>query len=231
VRIQGELRKLGIRLGASTIRRVLRGAGLGPAPRRIDPTWAEFLRAQATGMLATDFFTVESVRLRTFYVLFFIELKSRRVHLAGVTDRPNGSWTTQQARNLVVEDRCHDKRFIVHDRDSKFSSAFDAVLRSEGIRVLKTPIRSPRANAYAERFVGTVRRECLDWMIVWSRRHLEHVLRRYVDHYNSERPHRSLALQTPDPPRTTAKIVASAREIGRRRVLSGLIHEYYDRAA
>jgi hypothetical protein len=231
VRIQGELRKLGIHVGASTVRRILRRAGLGPAPRCIGPTWAEFLRAQASGMLATDFFTVESVRLRTFYVLFFIELKSRRVHLAGVTDRPNGLWSTQQARNLFVAERLGEARFVIRDHDAKFSGGFDAVLRAGGVHVIQTPIRAPKANAFAERFVGTVRRECLDWMIVWGRRHLEQVLRRYVDHYNAERPHRSLALERPDQPQTTTPVASSPDQIGRRSVLSGLIHEYYVRAA
>jgi transposase InsO family protein len=231
VRIQGELRKLGIHLGASTIRRILRRAGLGPAPRRIGPTWAEFLRAQASGMLATDLFTVESLRLRTFYVLFFIELSTRRVHLAGVTDRPSAAWMTQRARNLVIEDRLSTARWVVHDRDTKFSGGFDVVFATEGIEVIRTPIRAPKANAYAERFVGTVRRECLDWMIVWGRRHLERVLRHYVDHYNAERPHRSLALDTPNPSRTTASPGSSVGDIRRRSVLSGLVNEYYARAA
>jgi transposase InsO family protein len=160
-------------------------------------------------------------------VLFFIELRTRRVHLAGVTDRPNAPWMVQQARNLALEDRLSDTRFLVHDRDTKFSGGFDRVFCTEEIRIMRTPIRAPRANAYAERFVGTIRRECLNWMIVWGRRHLEHVLRRYIDHYNAERPHRSLALMTPDPREPVTPTDANDREVRRRSVLSGLINEYY----
>ena len=157
-------------------------------------------------MLACDFFTVETISLRRFYVLFFIELESRRVHLAGCTTNPTGAWVTQQARNLSFTGLFERMRFLIHDRDSKFSAAFDEVFRSEGIKVIHTPIRAPQANAYAERFVRTVRAECLDWLLIVGRRHLEHVLRTYIAHYNRERPHRGLALllartrQDADPP-------------------------------
>ena len=153
VRIQGELRKLGVLVGATTIRSVLRGSGLGPAPRRGGPSWAEFLRAQASGIVACDFFTVETVWLRTLYVLFFIEHGSRRVRLAGVTAHPDGVWMRQQARNLAVEERLENIRFLLHDRDAKFSGPFDEILRGEGVRVIKTPVRAPKANAVAERWV------------------------------------------------------------------------------
>src|SRR2546427_9693947 len=148
-------------------------------------------------MLACDFFTVETISLRHFYVLFFIEVGSRRVHLARCTTNPSGAWVTQQARNLSFTGLFDRTRFLIHDRDSKFSAAFDDVFRSEGIKVIKTPIRAPQANAYAERFVRTVRAECLDWLLILGRRHLDHVLRHYVTHYNAERPHRALALLTP----------------------------------
>ena len=151
IRIQGELRKLGIRVGATTIRSVLRRSGCGPAPRRGGPSWGEFLRAQAQGMLACDFFTVETAWLRTLYVLFFIEHGSRRVRLAGVTANPDGVWMRQQARNLAVEERLDGVRFLVHDRDRKFSGPFDEIMRGEGVRVVKTPVRAPQANAIAER--------------------------------------------------------------------------------
>jgi len=143
VRIQGELRKLGIRVGSTTIRTLLRRSGLGPAPRRLGPTWSQFLRAQAAGIIATDFFTVETVRLKTLYVLFWIELSTRRVHLAGVTAHPGSAWVTQQARNLAFElqDRAAPPRFLIRDRDSKFSGPFDEVFRTEGIRVIETPVR------------------------------------------------------------------------------------------
>jgi putative transposase len=225
VRIQGELRKLGIPVGATTIRSVLRRSGLGPAPRRGGPSWAEFLRAQAHGMVACDFFTVETVWLRTLYVLFFIEHGARRVRLAGVTANPDGVWMRQQARNLAIDERLEDVRFLLHDRDAKFSGPFDEILRDEGVRVIKTPVRAPRANAVAERWVRSVRNECLDHMLVFGRRHLEQILRDYLTHYNTERPHRSLALAAPAGKLEEARGSPPA-EICRRDVLGGLIHEY-----
>jgi putative transposase len=180
-------------------------------------------------MLACDFFTVETISLRRFYVLFFIELGSRRVHLAGCTTNPSGSWVTQQARNLSFTGLFERARFLIHDRDSKFSGAFDEVFRSEGINVVHTPIRAPRANAYAERFVRTVRAECLDWLLIIGRRHLEAVLRIYADHYNRERPHRGLALLSPDSANATPP--PSGGEIKRRDRLGGLIHEHHRAAA
>jgi len=225
VRIEGELRKLGVRVAASTIRSLLRGSGLGPAPRREGPSWAEFLRAQARGIVACDFFTVETVWLRTLYVLFFIEHGSRRVRLAGVTAHPDGVWMRQQARNLAIEEQLENVRFVIHDRAAKFSRPFDEILRQEGVRVIKTPVRSPRANAVAERWVRSVRRECLDHLLVLGRRHLEHALGEYLAHYNNERPHRALALAAPA--RKLQDVRGSpATEIHRRDVLGGLIHEY-----
>jgi putative transposase len=229
VRIQGELRKLGIRVGATTIRSILRRSGVGPAPRRDGPCWWEFLRAQAHGMLACDFFTVETAWLRTLYVLFFIEHGSRRVHLAGVSANPAGVWMRQQARNLAIEQRLHRTRFLLHDRDAKFSGPFDELVRSEGVRVIKTPVRAPQANAVAERWVRSVRNECLDHRLVFGHRHLERVLRDYVAHFNAERPHRSLDL-TPPAGSTQARGSPSSG-IRRRDVLGGLIHEYYAAAA
>src|SRR6266508_983365 len=157
VRIQGELRKVGVRVGATTIRRILRTDGLGPAPRREGPTWSEFLRAQACGILATDFFTVETIRLKTLYVLFFIELHTRRVHLAGVTSHPDSAWVTQQARNLAIENQLDKTSFLIRDRDRKYSGPFDEVFRTEGVDVLCTPFRAPRVNAFAERWGRTAR--------------------------------------------------------------------------
>jgi len=191
VRIQGELRKLGIGVGATTIRSILRRSGFGPAPRRRGPSWSEFLRAQAHGMVACDFFTVETAWLRTLYVLFFVKHGSRRVNLAGVTANPDGVWMRQQARNLAIEERLENMRFVLHDRDAKFSGPFDELIRSKGVRVIKTPVRAPQANAIAERWVRTVRNECLDHVLVFGRRHLEQILRSYVAHFNVERPHRS----------------------------------------
>jgi transposase InsO family protein len=224
-RIAGELLKLGLRVSPSTVRRLLLGAGLGPAPRRVGSSWRDFLRQQAAGMLACDFFTVETISLRRFYVLFFIELGSRRVQLAGCTTNPSGAWVTQQARNLSFTGVFERMRFLIHDRDSKFSGAFDEVFRSEDIRVIHSPIRAPQANAYAERFVRTVRAECLDWLLIIGRRHLEAVLRVYTEHYNRERPHRGLALLTPET--GDAAVLPTATRIDRRDRLGGLIHEYH----
>jgi putative transposase len=223
-RIAGELLKLGVRVSPSTVRRLLLAAGLTPAPRRTGPSWREFLRQQAASMLACDFFTVETITLRRYYVLFFIELASRRVHFAGCTTNPTGAWVTQQARNLGFTGVFERMRFLIHDRDSKFCAAFDEVFRSEGIRVIDTPIRAPRANAYAERFVRTVRAECLDWLLIVGRRHLEHVLRTYTAHYNAERPHRALALVPPEAANTAARPANAKFE--RHDLLGGLIHEY-----
>ena len=186
VRIEGELRKLGIRVGATTIRTLLRTARLGPAPRRSGPTWTEFLRAQADGIIACDFFTVETAWLRTLYILVFIELGSRRIHLSPSTAHPDSAWVTQQARNLTMnlDGRSPAVRFFIRDRDAKFSRSFDAVLRSEGMRVIRTPIRAPNANAHAERVIETIRAECLDWTLILGRRHLDRTLRIYAEHYN-----------------------------------------------
>jgi putative transposase len=238
-RIQGELKKLGVSVSATTIRTVLLGNGFRPAPRRASVTWRGFLRAQAAGIVATDFFTVETVRLKALYVLFVIELHTRRIRVAGVTDHPDGSWAVQQARELSIEREAERAagasawRFLVRDRDSKFTRAFDSVFTADGIQILKTPIQAPNANAFAERWVRTVRQECLDWMLIWGRRHLERVLNEYVRHYNDQRPHRSLALR---PPRgidigVVPGGATAAVSVGRRDRLGGLVHEYYQVAA
>lgn len=231
VRIQGELRKLGIRVSATSVRRVLRHHGLSPAPRG-GPTWSEFLRAQVKGLLATDFFTVDTISLKQLYVLFVIELGTREVHILGVTYHPTGSFVTQVARNLVGDlvDRGRSFKFLIRDRDTKFTASFDEVFASEAIRVIKTPVRSPRANAYAERWVRTVRTECLDWILVLGRRHLTGILQEYVGHYNQQRPHRGLDLGVPVPSETTVVTPPSFR-VDRYDVLGGLIHEYLPRAA
>ncbi len=232
IRIQGELRKLGIRVGATTIRRILLEEGLGPAPRRAGPSWSEFLRAQAEGIVACGFFTVETAFLKTLYVLFFIELGSRRVHVTGATRSPNRAFVTQQARNLCFE---LDRReapalFLIRDRDSKFSGSFDEVFRTEGIRIILTPVRSPKANAFAERCVKTLRSEVLDWTLILGRRHLDRVLRSYVRHYNAQRPHRGLGLRSPES-HCDVDPVEDVPEIERRDLVGGLIHEYHAVAA
>src|SRR5438477_4789151 len=212
-RICGELAKLGFRGSRTSIRRLLAQARLEPAPRRSGPSWREFLHAQAASIVACDFFTVESLFLRRYYALFFILHGSRRVWLAGCTASPSGRWVTQQARNLGLDFSDQGVRFLIRDRDSKYSGPFDEVFRSEGIRIVKTPVRAPKANAIAERFVRTIRSECLDWLLILNRHHLERLLRVYVDHYNHERPHRALELTPPleaEPPPTP-----TAREIHR----------------
>ncbi|HTB49965.1 MAG TPA: integrase core domain-containing protein [Solirubrobacteraceae bacterium] len=182
------------------------------------------------GILACDFLTVDTPWLRTLYVLFFIELHSRRVHLAGVSANPDSAWVTQQARNLAIDGRLENVRYLIHDRDTKLSASFDDVFRSEGAQVIKTPVRAPKANAIAERWVRSAREECLDHVLILGHRHLERTLRDYVGHYDSERPHRSLALAAPCQPSPETR-GSPPTEIGRRDVLGGLIHEYYAAAA
>ena len=228
MRIKGECQKLGIRVAANTIKAILLRAGLGPAPRR-GPSWSEFLRAQAHGIVACDFFTVETVFLRTLYVLFFIEVGTRRLHITAATRNPDGSFVTQQARNVFMREELESVRFLIRDRDSKFTRSFDEVFSSEGARVIKTPVRSPKANAFAERAVRTIRQDLLDWTLVLGRRHLAQILRRYAEDYNAERPHRGLELAVPHGP--TPLQTNFFTSIEKRDVLGGLIHEYYAVAA
>jgi putative transposase len=228
-RIKGELLRLDVRVSATVIRETLRRHGLDPAPRRATMTWRAFLRQQAAGILACDFFTVDTVWLRRLYVLYFIELDTRRVHLAGVTTNPNCAWVAQQARNLllVLGEQGRRVRFLLRDRDAKFCRAFGDVFRAEGAEVILTPVQAPNANAFAERWVGTVRAECLDWLLIVGRGHLEQVLRTYVEHYNVHRPHRALGLVPPAPPANPAAADEACRgRIQRRDLLGGLLHEY-----
>jgi putative transposase len=231
-RIQGELLKLGHRVGASTIRRVLKALKIPPAPeRRSDTTWRKFLHTQASTMLATDFFHVDcAVTLQRLYCLFVIEVGSRYVHILGVTANPDGAWTVQQIRNLLMDlgDRVAGFRFLVRDRAGQFTASFDAVLADAGIQVVKIPPRSPRANAYAERFVLTARTEVTDQMLIFGERHLRTILAQYAAHYNGRRPHRSRQLRPPRPDHPVADL--SRKRIQRRPVLGGLINEY-ERAA
>lgn len=201
-RIHGELVGLGHTVAASTGWTILKDAGLDPAPRRSGPTWKQFLATQAKGILAVDFFHVDTVLLRRLYVLFFVEHGRRRVHLIGVTAHPTAAWVTQQAHNLLMGlgERVDSLRFLIRDRDTKFTTGFDAVFAAGGITVLRSPVRAPRANAIAECWVGDVRRECLDRMLIVNRCHLEQVLAEYVDHFNGHRPHRSLEQRPPDHP-------------------------------
>ncbi len=230
-RIQGELQKIGIDISATSIRRIT-SPKRRPGPKR--DTWRQFMRSQASSIIACDLFTVESVKLTTLHVLFFIELHTRRVLIGGVTDgAANLAWATQIARNLseAREDRAEPVRFLVHDRDKRFGACFDEVFKAEGIEIVRTPWRAPKANAYAERWIRTARAECLDRVMVLGRRHLEQLLTTYVKHYNEERPHRSLGLEPPGGSARLRALSPEPGEIGRRDRLGGLIHEYYRKAA
>jgi len=234
-RIQGELLGLGIQVGASTVRRVLKRLRIPPAPQRSRTTSRQFLRTQAATMLACDFFHVDcAVTLRRVYVFFVLELSTRHVHVLGVTAHPDGAWTVQQARNLLMdlEERANRFRFLIRDRAGQFTEAFDAVLAAAGIEAVKIPPRSPRANAYSERWVRTARVEVTDRMLIAAPRHLRAVLDEYETHYNQHRPHRARNLRPPDHDDNGTALVTDLRaaRIRRRKVLGGLIHEY-ERAA
>jgi hypothetical protein len=225
-RIAGELAGMGRQVGASTVWAILKRSGIDPCPRRCGPTWCEFLRAQAEGILACDFFHFDTVLLARLYCFAVVEHATRRVHILGVTAHPTVDWVVQQARNLVMDlgDRVAQFRFLIRDRDTKFTSIFDTVFGSEGIQVIKTPIQAPRANAIMERWVGSCRRELLDRVLILNARHLRHVLAEYETHFNTHRPHRSLAQAAPlrplDGPQTgDIKVIRHDR-------LGGVIHEY-----
>jgi transposase InsO family protein len=223
----GELRGLGVSIAPSSVRAILIRHRLPPATERDGASWRLFLRQHAATMLACDFLTVETVWLTRIYVLFFISLERRRIEFVASTSNPDGRWTAQQARNLLMQltDRGESFRFLLHDRDSKFGGGFDEIFRSEGMTIVRTPIRAPNANAYAERWLGTLRRECLDRILIVGRGHLDQVLRAYTSHYNRHRPHQSLSLRPPDEP---ASVPGSARiqHIRKRRLLGGLVNEY-----
>ena len=228
-RIKGELLWLGMRVSATAIRATLRRHGLDPAPRPTATTWRAFLCQQAAGIVACDFFTVDTIWLRRLYVLFFIELDTRRVHLAGVTANPTGMWVTQQARNLVLvlDERGRRVRFLIRDRAAKFCRGFDEVFRAEGAEVLVTPVRTPNADVHAERWIRTIRAECLDWLLIVGRGHLEQILRIYLEHYNRHRPYRALGLEPPSPATGLTYVGEDRRtRVHRRDLLGGLLHEY-----
>jgi putative transposase len=209
-------------VAASTVWKILNQAGVDLAPRRSGPTWKQFMTAQAHTILSCDFFTVDTVFLQRIYVLFFVEIATRQVHVVGVTAHPTGAWVAQQARNLLMDldQRVTGLRFLLRDRDTKFTAAFDAVFTAEGIEVIRTPPQAPRANSFAERWVGTVRRECTDRMLIVGERHLVAVLSEYVAHYNGHRPHRSLGQQAPK--RQSEVIDLNAARVQRRPILGGI---------
>jgi putative transposase len=226
-RLHGELAGLGYRIGASTVWKILNNAGIDPSTRRAGPSWTEFLRAQAHAVLACDFFHLDTITLRRLYAFFVVEHATRRVHILGVTAHPTGAWLIQQARNLLVDldDAASRCRFLIRGRDAKFTAAFDAVFTATDVRIIKTPIRAPRANAIAERFVGSIRRELLDRTLIINPRHAATVLSEYQHHFNSHRPHRALgqaAPLRPLPQRTTSATTG----VRRRDRLGGLVHEY-----
>jgi transposase InsO family protein len=229
-RIHGELAGLGHRVAPSTVWLILKRAGLDPAPRRVGPTWREFLTAQATAIVACDFFTVDTIFLQRFSLLFFLELSTRRVHLAGITANPTGAWVTQQARTLLMDlgDRAEQLRFLIRDRDTKFVAGFDTVFTSEQITIIRTPVHAPRANAIAKRWVDTVRRECTDRLLILDRRHLTTVLHSHLTHYNTHRPHRALGQRPPDGP--IAPDSPPTGHVRRTHLLGRLINEYHQAA-
>ncbi len=228
-KIQGELLKLGYQVDATTIRNILRRHHLAPAPQRGQSSWRTFLKHYKQQMLACDFFTVETVTLQTLYVLFFIEIGSRRVHLAGCTTTPDNAWVTQQARQFTwtLSENQHDEMcYLIHDRDTEFTRAFETVFQTEGIESVRTPFRTPQANAFAERWVRSVREECLDQLLIINQRHLKRVLTEYIDYYNHSRPHQGLAQNIP-----IASEFSQDGPIHCREVLGGVLRDYYRKAA
>ena len=226
-RVHGELAGLGYQIGASTVWTILHAAGFDPAPHRAGPSWAEFLRAQAHAILACDLFHLDTITLHRLYAFFVIEHATRRVHILGVTAHPTGAWLTQQARNLLMDldDAGRSFRFLIRDRDAKFTAAFDAVFAAIDVRIIKTPVRTPRANAIAERFVGTIRRTLLDRTLIVNQRHAAGVLVEYQHHYNNRRPHRTLDQAAPLRP-LPRRATSETNTVQRHDRLGGLLHEY-----
>jgi len=223
-KILGELTKLGFQIFLTTVRNVLDRYGIQPAPvRNGSMGWRHLMAHYQEQILACDFFTVETAFLKTFYVFFFIELGSRQVHLAGITTNPNQLWVTQQARQLVWElsDRDKPLRFLIHDNDSSFCQAFDAVFESEGLQVIHTPFQAPNANSVAEHWIRSAREECLDLILIINAQHLQRVLREYIEFYNTARPHQGIGQQTPIPYELSA-----TGTIRRRYILGGIIRDY-----
>jgi transposase InsO family protein len=229
-RIHGELIGLGHRIASSTIWQILKANGIDPAPRRSEVTWSQFLHSQAA--MACDFFTVDTTLLRRYYVLFFIHIPTRQVIYAGTTTNPTGPWTTQAARNLFLHhgDQLAHSRALLRDRGSQFIDAFDEIFRTEGLKILKTPVRTPVADAFAERWIGTIRRDLLDRTIIWNQPQLENLVVDYVDHYNTHRPHRSLGQQPPDPAEAPPPAQEGHFRVVKSTRCQGLINEYRNAA-
>src|SRR5208337_1775453 len=230
-RIQGELTKPGVTVAPSTVWEILHAAGIDPAPHRSDPTWRQFLHAQAAGILAVDFLHVDTVLRKRLYVLVFIEHGTRRMHLGGVTANPTGEWTVQQARDLALglDERFAGIKFLIRDRGSNFTTSFDAVFQAVGTRILRTAVQVPRMNAICERLVGTLRRELLDRVLIIGERHLQAVVTEYQAHYNTARPHQGITQRAPDDKPDVPRRIGTdldTLQIRRRPVLNGLINEY-----
>jgi transposase InsO family protein len=228
-RVQGELVRLGHPIAASTVWQILHDAGMDPAPRRSGPTWKQFLTAQASGILAADFVHIDTVLLHRIYALIVIEHGTRRVHLAGITANPDGPWTTQAARNLLMDlgTRATSIKFLIRDRAGQFTGSFDAAFTAEGIRILASPPQAPRANAICERVIGTLRRELFDRLLIVNERHLRQLLTEYLLHYNTARPHRALGQLAPAQAGTRpSEVNLAAHRIRRKQILGGLTHEY-----
>jgi putative transposase len=227
-KIVGELRKLGHQVSDQTIANILKRHGIPPLPeRKTSLSWQHLMTHYKDQLLACDFFTVETLFLQTLYVFFFIEIGTRRVHFAGCTPHPTQAWVTQQARQLtwILDEENINMRFLIRDRDTKFSSSFDAVFNSEHIHIIQTPFQAPKANAFAERWVRSVRNECLDKIIIFNQAHLNQIMREYIDYYNTQRPHQGISQKTPIP--------FLAQHDGRiqcQKVLGGIIHSYYREA-
>jgi transposase InsO family protein len=229
-RIQGELARLGHTIARTTVWQILKTNGIDPSPNRSDATWTEFLHSQAA--VACDFFTVDTATLRRYYVLFFINVNTREVIFAGVTTHPTGAWTTQAARNLFIAhaDRLEGAGALVRDLGSQFTASFDEVFRTQGLKILKTPIRTPVANTFAERWIGSIRRELLDRTIIWNKHQLERLVTGYIDHHNQHRPHQSLEQRPPIPPDEPQQAALATVAVLRTSRCDGLINEYRNAA-
>jgi putative transposase len=228
-RVHGELVKLGHPIAAATVWQILHAAGIGPAPRRTGPTWKQFLTTQARVILATGFVHPGTVVLRRIYALIIIEHATRRDHLVGLTASPDGAWTTQAARSLLMDlgQRVTPVKFLIRDLAGQFTGSFDAVFQADGIRILASPPQAPRANAICERMIGTLRRELFDRSLIVNEHHLRQVLTEYLRHYNTARPHRALGQLAPAQAHTRPpQINLAEHRIRRKQVLGGLTNEY-----
>ena len=225
-KIEGELRKLGIEIDEDTIANILDRHGIPSAPQRgSSSSWRHLMTHYKGQILACDFFTIETLFLKTLYVLFFIDLGTRQVYFAGCTDHPTKAWVTQQARQMTwqLEDLETPMRFLIHDRDTKFTQSFDTVFKSEKLKIIRTPYRAPNANAFAERWVRTVREECLDKLIIINQQHLRQVMLEYISYYNTARPHQGIEQEIPA--RRNVSVFDSGPVVCHD-VLGGIIHDY-----